>query len=215
MGQNTLINKAILLFLIISLLLVGCSRRTISFGKWEMKKENHEYVDLTDEEALMLGETPPAPCPPDNEVCWSGVKDIGKIPQNIKDSLKPYSVVVTESGFAYLQSTKNTINNESYEDIEWSWKIIFENRSKRGICANGGYALLDRDGFELTATGTDWDNNENVVCVKAGAQGIIQGRGLWRINAASTPYPPSRVVRGDYALYLRHSNIVDEVIYGK
>ena len=212
MRQNTLTNKAILLSLIISLLMVSCSNRKLSFGIWKMKEENHEYVYLTAKEADTLGETPPAPCPSDNKLCWSEVKEIGKQPKNIKANLKPYSIGVTESGFAYLQSTKNTTKDELYEDIEWSWKIIFENRSKRGICAYGGYSLLDKDRFVLTATDTDWDNNKNGVCVKAGAQGIIQGRGLWRINAASTPYPPSRVVRGDYKLYLRHPDIFDEAL---
>lgn len=92
------------------------------------------------------------------------------------------------------------------------WKIVLENRSKHGICAHVEYSLFDKDGFVLTATGTDWDNKENDVCVKAGTRGIIQGRGLWRINATSTPYPPSRVVRGDYKLYLRHAFILDEAL---
>lgn len=177
-----------------------------------MTKENHEYVLLTDEEARTLGETPPAPFPSVNKQQWTRVKEIGKMPQNIKPSLKSSSVAVTESGFAFLQSTRNTIQNESYEDIEWSWKIILENRSKHGICAYGGYSLIDKDGFVLSAAGTDCDNNENGICVKAGAQGIIQGRCSWRINAASTPYTPSRVVLGDYKLFVRHASILDEAL---
>jgi len=211
-------NKAILLSFIVLLISVSCSNRTLSFGKWKMTNENHEFVILTEEEARTLGETPVAPCPRAkqneryDERCWTRVRDIGDTPKNIKPSLKPYSIAVTESGFAYLQSTKNTIKKESYEDIEWSWKIIFKNRSKHGICAYGGYSLVDKNGFVLAASGTDSNNVENCVCVEAGTQGIVQGRGLWRINTASTPYPPSRVVRGDYKLYLRHANILDEAI---
>ena len=72
---------------------------------------------LTDEEAHALGETPtpwppdPAPLPSYNERRnlfdgWTRVKDIGEKSQNLKPSLKPYSIVVSASGFAFLQSTK-------------------------------------------------------------------------------------------------------------
>jgi len=138
-------NKAILLSLIVSLISVSCSNHPLSFGKWKMTNENHEFVFLTDKEARTLGETPPAPFPADDKQGWTTVRDIGEIPQNIKPSLKPYSIAITESGFAYLQSTKNTIKNESHEDIEWSWKIILENRSKRNICAYGAAILGEVD----------------------------------------------------------------------
>ncbi len=81
---------------------------------------------------------------------------------------------------------------------------VLENKSKRGIYAYGGYSLFDNDGFILTATGNDWDNNESGVYVKPGEKGIAQGRGLSRVDVASKPYPPSRVSRGDYKLFLRH-----------
>ena len=218
MRHNKIKHKVALLALIILLIPVSCSERTITYGKWKMTSENHEFVLLTDEEAHALGETPRAPWPPDpaplpsyNERRnlfdrWTRVKDIGEKSQNLKPSLKPYSIVVSASGFAFLQSTKNNIKNESYEDIEWNWKIVLENRSKRVICAYGGYSLLDKDGFVLTVTGTDWDINEEGVCVKAGSDSIIQGRGIWRINTTTIPYPPSRVMQGDYKLFLRHGN---------
>lgn len=192
-------------FLIVLLLtLCGCSNQNIALGKWKSKAETHEFVILTKKDALALGEAPPGPFAPHNKQGWSRVKEVGESPENIKPTLKPYSIAVIESGFVFLQSTRSTGKSETYDAIEWGWKIILENRSNRGIHAYGGYSLFDKDGFILTATGNDWDNNESGVYIKAGGRAIIQGRGLWRVEVASKPYPPSRVDSGDYKLFLRH-----------
>ncbi|MBW2570607.1 MAG: hypothetical protein JRE47_14895 [Deltaproteobacteria bacterium] len=187
------------------LVLCGCSDQNIAFGKWKSKSETHEFVILTKKDALTLGEMPPLPFPARNEKGWSRVKKVGEFPEDIKPTLKPYSIAVIESGFVFLQTTRPTGKSETYDDIEWGWRIILENRSKRGIHAYGGYSLMDSDGFILTATGNDWDNDESGVYVAAGKTGIIQGRGLWRVEVASKPYPPSRVDSGDYKLFLRHA----------
>lgn len=196
--------KACSILIVLLLILCGCSDKNIALGKWKTKAEKHEFIILTEKDALILGEVPPAPFPPDNKQGWERVKEVSESPENIKPNLKPYSIAVIESGFAFLQSTKRTDKAESYDDIEWGWKVILENRSKRAIYAYGGYSLFDKDGFILTTTGTDWDNNESGVYIKAGDRGVIQGRGLWRMDVASKPYPPSRVHSGDYKLFLRH-----------
>lgn len=186
------------------LLFCGCSSRNIELGKWKMETENHKFVIFTEKDAHTLGEPGPAPFPAGNKQGWSRVKDIGESPENIQPKLNPYSVTVIESGYTILQSTRHNTKSGSYDDIEWGWKVTLENKSKRGIYAYGGYSLFDDSGFILNATGNDWDNNESGVFIKAGEKGIVQGRGLWRVDAATKPYPPSRVSRGDYKLFLRH-----------
>ena len=197
--------KAGSVLIVFLLILCGCSDQNIALGKWKSKAETHEFVILTKKDALTLGEAASGPFPTHNKQGWSRVKEVGKSPKNIKPTLKPYSIAVIESGFIFLQSTRSTGKSEKYDDIEWGWKIILENRSKRSIHAYGGYSLFDKDGFILTATGYDWDNKEFGVYIKAGGRGIIQGSGLWRVEMASKPYPPSRVDSGDYKLFLRHN----------
>ena len=214
MRSSNLSLAMILLAVIITAGLCGCSEQHPDFGKWKTKTETHEYVLLTARDAQALGKVPPGPFPADNKQGWTRVKEVRVPPENIKPTLKPYSVVAIEQGFSFLQSTKITAKETSYQDIEWGWKVVLENRSKRGVHAYGGYSLLDKDGFALAATGTDWDNNESGVLINPGERATIQGKAVWRIAKATKPYPPFRVVGGDYKLFLRHDvfeRLADEI----
>jgi len=200
-----------------------CSDKKIKFGNWEMTSVHHEYFYLTDNEARTLGEELPPPPPPPaahkrdvfddlmgDPPNWTRVKDINEIPSSIKNKYKPYAIEVKESGFAYLQTTPMTHADKSYEDLQWSWKIVLENKRKHGIYAYGGYALFDKDNYVLTSTGVDWDYNEPGTYIKAGMRGIINGRGNWKYSSKTNPYPPTRVYKGDYKLFIRDASIQDE-----
>jgi hypothetical protein len=203
--MKTLLSAFTIFFItIFSIQLCGCSEQHLSFGKWKTKADHDEYVLLTAKDAQVLGEVPPAPFPDRNKQGWTRVKEMGESPEKLKSTLKPYSVVVVEDGFAFLQSTKNKSKKLTNEDLEWGWKIVIENKSKRDVWAYGGYSLFDKDGFVLADTGTDWDDEESGLLIKAGERGTVQGKVVWQIPAATKPYPPSRVVRGDYKLFLRH-----------
>lgn len=190
---------------IIAATLYGCSENKPKLGQWQTKEENHEYVLLTAKDAQDLSATPPAPFPDDNQQQWVRVKKIGEPPEKIETRLQPYSIAVLEASFAFLQSTSTNNQQLPYEDLDWGWRLIVENRSKRDVYAYGGYSLFDKDGFSLTETGTDWDNNEPGVLIKPGERGVVQGKAIWRINRATKPYASSRAVRGDYKLFLRHN----------
>ncbi len=85
-------------------------------GKRKLRSMNLSYLQ---KDARTLGEVKPAPSPPDNKQGWTRVKEVGESPENIKPNLKPYSVEVIESGYAFLQSTRHTDKTKSYDDIEW------------------------------------------------------------------------------------------------
>lgn len=114
-------------------------------------------------------------------------------------------VLVIESGYKFLQLTKDVGNDKLYDDIEWGWKITIENGSKHDIYARGGYALLDKDGFILTKTNEDLKNKQGVL-IKAGTKETIQGTAHWLVHSKSTPYTAKRVAKGDYELFLQYPN---------
>lgn len=216
MRDSILPSLMICLIVIIASALSGCSEQHPPFGDWKTKTENHEYVLLTAKDALHLGEAPPSPFPAANKQGWTRVKEMGMQPESMKPALKPYSVIVIESGFAFLQSTKT--KEQTQENLEWGWKVVIENKSKRAVWAYGGYSLFDKDSFVLATAGADWDNDESGVLIKAGERGTVQGNKVWQIPAATKPYPPSRVVRGDYKLFLRHDifeQLGDDVVEKK
>jgi hypothetical protein len=190
--------------------LFGCSETQFDIGKWHMKGEGHRYAILTDKEAKEIGVIPPAPFPSHNIMRWVKVKNIEETPSKLEQKLEPYSVVVIESGYSFLGVTRNVGKDKMWDDIEWGWKIILENKDKQNIYAYGGYALFDKDGFILENVGNDWDNNESGVLVEPGAKVTIQGRSHWLVNRASKPYTVKRVVRGDYKLFLRHGRFIFE-----
>jgi hypothetical protein len=106
--------KIIVFFsLLLVLLLSGCSKHDLEYEKWNSKTETHEYALLTIKDAHTLGEMPPPRFPSGNKQCWSRMKAIGEIPENIKPTLKSYSVAIVESGYKFIQSTKSKkmINN--------------------------------------------------------------------------------------------------------
>jgi hypothetical protein len=115
-------------------------------------------------------------------------------------------VLVIESGYKFLQLTKDVGNNKLYDDIEWGWKITVENSSKHDIYARGGYALLDKDGFILTRTNEDLKNKQGVL-IKAGTKETIQGTAHWLVYSKSDPYTAKRVAKGNYELFLQYPNI--------
>jgi hypothetical protein len=198
--NNTWIFVGLFLFIHV-VTFIGCSEQHPQFGKWQTKPETHEYVLLTAKDAKTLGEIPPR-----DEQDWVQVKEYGKPPENIKSSLKSHAVTVVESGFTFLASTKETGKNQDHEVFEWGYKLVLENRSKRSIHAYGGYVLFDKDGFELTRTNFDWDKGSEVL-IKPGGRSVIKRQSFWQIDKATKPYPPSRVVGGDYKLFLRHDPI--------
>lgn len=208
--RNIKPSKMLLPSMLLLIGLFGCSEPQLDIGKWYMKDEAHQYAILTDKEAKEVGEIPPAPCPPDIIRCWMRVKDVGETPDKLKQKLEPYSVVVIESGYSFLGVTRNVGKDKMWDDIEWGWKIILENKGKQNIYAYGRYALFDKDGFILENVGNDWDNNESGVLVEPGAKVTIQGRSHWLVNRASKPYTVKRVVRGDYKLFLRHGRFIFE-----
>jgi len=115
-------------------------------------------------------------------------------------------VLVIESGYKFLQLTKDVGNDKLYDDIEWGWKITIENGSKHDIFAHGGYALLDKDGFILTKTNEDLKNKQGIL-IKAGTKETIQGTAHWLVYNKSEPYTAKRVAKGDYELFLQYPNI--------
>ncbi len=115
-------------------------------------------------------------------------------------------VLVIESGYKFLQLTKDVGNNKLYDDIEWGWKITVENSSKHDIYARGGYALLDKDGFILTRTNEDLKNKQGVL-IKAGTKETIQGTAHWLVYSKSDPYTAKRVAKGNYELFLQYPSI--------
>ena len=189
----------------VTTLFFGCAEQNLDIGKQHTKSEGHEYRFMTAKDSKELGVPVPAPFPNNNEMKWSKVKDIGEIPDKLEQKFKPYSVFVVESGYAFLQVTQGSL----FDDIEWGWKIVLENRSKHDIYAYGGYALLDKDGFVLTKVGKDWDGNEAGVLIKSGTKGTIQGTSDWRVDRRTKPYAAKRVFKGDYKLFLRHNMFED------
>lgn len=201
--ETKMIKKSLfLLGLLISF--YGCSNSEIEIGNWKSKAEEHQYVLLTAKDAQKMGEILPAPFPDSNQEHWTRVKDIGETPEKLKPRLQPYAITVVEHAFAFLEVARTNNKDSSFDDIEWGWKVTLENKSTHDIYAYGGYALSDKDGFPLSASGKEWDNNENGVLIKAGARGVVRGTGRWLVNRESRPYPPTRVVKGDYRLFLKH-----------
>jgi len=182
--------------------LYGCSNSDIEIGNWKSKAVDHQYVLLTAKDVEKIGEIAPAPF---KDSSWTMVKDIGDTPEKLKPELQPYGIMVIEHDFAFLEVARTNNNNNSFDDVEWGWKVILENKSAHDIYAYGGYALFDKDGFLLGSSGKKWDNNEDGVLIKAGARGVVRGTSRWWVNRESKPYPPSRVAQGDYMLFLRHN----------
>lgn len=214
-------------FLLLCLFLImnspGCSEKKLELGKWHVEKENHKFMFLKDKEkqfkvTLKHSELRPSflsaqdsnsyPVLESNTLFFE-IKSIMEEPKPLNSKFQSYSVLVTESGYLFLQVTKKIGADKNFDKIEWGWKIILENKSKDNIYALGDYALLNKEGFILTRTDGDskkmnYEKKEGFL-IKAGSKGIIKGTDSWIVNSESSPYTPERVAKGEYALYLRHS----------
>ncbi len=171
-----------------------------------MTRQPTEYVILTQYEAECLGEPSyaPGPFPASNKLGWREVKAIGQRADAIAPKLAPYSVAVPEYGFAFLQTTPLTGSEEPKTDLEWGWKVAVTNRTDRGVYACADFCLLDAADYPLTRAARGFDAKARGTHIPPHEQRAIQGRSRWTYNHTSTPFPPSRVHRGDFSLFLRH-----------
>lgn len=190
----------------------------LDWGKWTIQEHNHQYPYVRDADWKKLPNNikkmipPPAPCPAENKLCWSRVKEIGRIPEEFNKGLVLYSVIVIESSYAFLEVTTRMINNIEYDVLKWGWKIKLKNNSRKGICAYTGYALYDENNFLLSKTDEkDWDNDTQGIFLKPRGTKDLKGTAQWLIEKKSYPYPAKRVHYGDYKLFLRNADFFDEI----
>ncbi len=179
--------------------LLSCSRQTPDFGKWETKSGVQEYRIIEDDRSV--------PFPSTNPNRWVRVKTIGEQPATTAEAEGRLLVRVVESGFIFLESTDVAVKDDKYENVQWGWKVVLENKSKKGVRAYAGYSLLDKDDFVLiSTTEEEWSACEEGIYIGAGERVILKAKMAWLIKKGTTPYPPSRAVKGDYKLFLRVSH---------
>ncbi len=219
-NRNSINIIALLFCVMVLMTLVGCAERSIDLGKWRIQKEGHQFVFITPEEKKIINEgfkEKEKKLQKGNFRIISGrlkrtyskfVKKIGETPTVYDSKIKPYSVFVIESGYSFLQVTKELGKDKLYDEVEWGWKITIENRSKYDIYAKVNYALLDKEGFILTKTN---EASKNEVLIKSGTTETIQRVANWQVYSNSKPYTAKRVAKGDYSLFLRTEDIFDRL----
>ena len=182
----------------------------IVLGKWFSVSTKDEFSFYTREDYdaapakiknVML---PPAPFTQENSLRWVRVKGIEEPAKKINASLKSYSISVPNVAYSILSISKRISNNIEYDVIEMECRIGIENKTSRAIYAYGGCYLYDEYLFPLMDSNIiKWDQNETGTMIPANSKSTIRRVSNWFVGRNDKPYPPTRIKKIDYELFLR------------
>jgi len=181
-----------------------------ALGKWHSVSTKDEFYFYTREDydsapaKIKNAMLPPAPFTQENGLKWVRVKGIEEPAKKINASLKPYSIYVPNVAYSILSISKRISNNIEYDVIEMECRIGIENRTSRAIYAYGGCYLYDEHLFPLMDSNIiKWDQNETGTMIPANSKSTIRRVSNWSVGRNDKPYPPARIKKIDYELFLR------------